>query len=58
MIEARARNQPGYRANEIVEHLLASDGFEKWAGELPPGYWWEVGGEKFESLQSKKELKI
>ncbi len=58
VIEARARNLPGYRANDIVLSLVASDGFEEWEQELPPGYWWEIGGELFESNTSKPEMQF
>ncbi|UCC29391.1 MAG: efflux RND transporter permease subunit [Phycisphaerales bacterium] len=58
VIEARARNLPGYRANDIVVSMVASDGFKKWEKELPPGYWWEIGGELFESNNSKPEMQL
>ncbi len=57
VIEVRARNLPGYSANDIVKEVLESEGFEAWKRELPPGYWWEVGGELFESAQSQDDLK-
>ncbi|MFB3067333.1 MAG: efflux RND transporter permease subunit, partial [Planctomycetota bacterium] len=57
VIEVRARNLPGYSANDIVKDVLESEGFEAWKRELPPGYWWEVGGELFESAQSQDDLK-
>ena len=38
VIEARARNLPGNRANDIVLSVVASDGFKQWEEELPPGY--------------------
>lgn len=58
VIEVRARNLPGYRANDIVLALTNSEGFQKWVEELPPGYRWEMGGELFESMQSKAEMKV
>ncbi|MHC5051908.1 MAG: efflux RND transporter permease subunit, partial [Planctomycetota bacterium] len=58
MIEARARNHPGYRANDIVLDTVESDEFKQWEDELPPGYWWEIGGELFESKQAAGELQI
>ena len=56
--EVRARVEPGYRANDIVLDLLASDEFKQWEANLPPGYWWETGGELFESKQAKGELSL
>jgi len=56
VIEVRARNHPGYRANDIVLGLVESDEFRQWEDELPPGYWWEIGGELFESSQAGGEL--
>ncbi|KHE90455.1 MAG: efflux RND transporter permease subunit [Candidatus Scalindua rubra] len=58
VIEVRARVEPGYRANDIVMNLLASDEFKQWETNLPPGYWWEAGGELFESKQAKSELSL
>jgi multidrug efflux pump subunit AcrB len=58
VIEVRTRNKAGFRANDIVLDVLASDEFENWADGLPPGYWWEVGGELFESNTSKSELAL
>ena len=58
VIEVRARVEPGYRANDIVMGLLESDEFEQWKTNLPPGYWWEAGGELFESKQAKSELSL
>ena len=58
MIEVRARNKAGFRANDIVTDVLASDEFKEWEDDLPPGYWWQVGGELFESMQSKSELAL
>jgi multidrug efflux pump subunit AcrB len=56
VIEVRARNRPGYTSNNIVLDVLGSTGFEEWKGNLPSGYRWEVGGELFESNQSKADL--
>ena len=58
VIEVRARNKAGFRANDIVLDVLGSDEFESWENQLPPGYWWEVGGELFESNQSRSELEL
>ena len=58
VIEVRARVEPGYRANDIVMDLLASNEFKQWEADLPPGYWWEAGGELFESKQAKGELSL
>ncbi len=58
VIEVRARVEPGYRANDIVMDLMASEEFKEWEINLPPGYWWEAGGELFESKQSKGELSL
>jgi multidrug efflux pump subunit AcrB len=57
VIEVRARNRPGYTSNNIVLDVLGSDGFKDWERKLPPGYWWEIGGELFESNLSKADLK-
>jgi len=58
VIEVRARIEPGYRANDIVMELMASKEFKQWEANLPPGYWWEAGGELFESKQAKGELSL
>jgi multidrug efflux pump subunit AcrB len=58
VIEARARNMPGYRSNDIVLALVGSDEFAQWESELPPGYWWEIGGELFESNTTKPEMQF
>jgi len=58
VIEVRGRNLPGHSANDIVLDLLDSDEFAKWQAGLPPGYWWEVGGELFESRLSKVDLQF
>lgn len=58
VIEVRARVEQGYRANDIVMNLLASNEFKHWETNLPPGYWWEAGGELFESKQAKGELSL
>jgi multidrug efflux pump subunit AcrB len=57
-IEVRARNKAGFRANDIVLDVMESAAFRQWESDLPPGYWWEIGGELFESQQSKKELQL
>ena len=31
---------------------------KQWETNLPPGYWWEAGGELFESKQAKGELSL
>jgi multidrug efflux pump subunit AcrB len=36
--------------------MLETEEFKAWDKSLPPGFWWEVGGELFESKQSKSEL--
>ncbi|MHC4551067.1 MAG: efflux RND transporter permease subunit [Planctomycetota bacterium] len=56
VIEVRARNHPGYRANDLVLEVVGSDAFQEWEDALPPGYWWEIGGELFESNQAGGEL--
>ena len=38
--------------------LLESEEFKQWEANLPPGYWWEAGGELFESNQAKGELAV
>ena len=58
VIEVRARVEPGYRANDIVMDLMACEDFKQWGANLPPGYWWEAGGELFESNQAKGELSL
>jgi multidrug efflux pump subunit AcrB len=58
VIEVRARTSPGYRANDIVVAMVETEDFKKWQDNLPPGYWWEIGGELFESKQAKGELSL
>ncbi len=58
VIEVRARNEEGYLANDIVKALFASPEFEQWEAELPPGFWWQVGGEMFESQSSAPDMKL
>ncbi len=56
VIEVRARVEPGHRANDIVKSMMEGEEFKEWEESIPPGYWWEVGGEMFESNQAKGEL--
>jgi multidrug efflux pump subunit AcrB len=56
VIEVRARNVPGVRANDIVNDVINSEEFAEWERGLPAGYTWEVGGELFESKLSKADL--
>ena len=56
VIEVRARNLPGIRANDVVNDVVASEEFAAWEKRLPAGYTWEIGGELFESLQGKKDI--
>ena len=58
MIEVRARVDPGYQANNIVLSMVDSDAFHEWEANLPPGYWWEIGGALFESRQGKSDLAV
>ncbi|MHC4924620.1 MAG: efflux RND transporter permease subunit, partial [Planctomycetota bacterium] len=58
VIEVRARNKPGWRSNDIVGEVLGSKEYQAWKANLPPGYWVEIGGELFESSQSKSELQV
>ncbi len=58
VIEVRARTEPGYMANDIVKNMMAGEEFTQWKENLPPGYWWEIGGELFESKQAKGELSL
>jgi multidrug efflux pump subunit AcrB len=46
------------KEHEIVLGVVESDEFRKWEDELPPGYWWEIGGELFESKLSKADLQF
>ena len=56
VVEVRARPDEGYLANDIVGSLFSSPEFEQWEAELPPGYWWEVGGEMFESKTAQPDM--
>ena len=56
VIEVRARTEPGYLANDIVKSMIDTEEFKLWKSNLPPGYWWEIGGELFESKQARGEL--
>jgi len=58
VIEVRARTEEGYGSNAIAMALMQTEAFQEWQAGLPPGYWWEVGGELFESKQAKGELGI
>lgn len=58
VIEVRARVEKGCRANDIILPMLNSEDFEQWKANLPPGYWWEAGGELFESSQARGELSL
>ena len=58
VIEVRARVEPGYRANDIVKSMMEGEVFREWEENIPPGYWWEVGGEMFESNQASGELSL
>lgn len=56
VLEVRARNVAGVRANDIVNDVITSDAFAEWERGLPPGFTWEVGGELFESKQGAADL--
>ncbi len=58
VIEIRGRTEEGYRANDIVMEMMDSEEFRQWEANIPPGYWWEIGGELFESKQAKGELSL
>ena len=58
VIEVRARVEPGFQANNIVLSMVDSDAFHEWGANLPPGYWWEIGGALFESRQGKSDLAV
>jgi multidrug efflux pump subunit AcrB len=58
MYEVRGRNEPGFRSNDLVNALFASQGFKDWEANLPSGYWWEVGGDMFESQVTAGELQV
>ena len=58
VIEIRARVEPGFQANDIVVSLINSADFNEWKTNLPPGYWWEVGGALFESQFARADLAV
>ena len=58
VLEVRARVEDGYLANDIVNEILKTPEYENWKADLPPGYWVEIGGEMFESQQSRGELGV
>jgi multidrug efflux pump subunit AcrB len=45
LIEVRGRNE-------------GTQEFKEWEENLPPGYWWEVGGDLYESKLSQADLQI
>jgi multidrug efflux pump subunit AcrB len=58
MIEVRARAEEGYLASDIVKKMFQTEEFKKWEASLPPGYFWEPGGELFESQTNEGDFKM
>ncbi len=58
LMEVRARNKDGYQANDVVNQLMASDRMKAFVDELPGGYWFEIGGEMYESKEGQEQMQI
>ena len=58
VIECRARTEEGYRGNDIVNTIMASDEMKQLQAELPSGYRVEVGGMMEESAKSQKQMSV
>ncbi|MHC4938503.1 MAG: efflux RND transporter permease subunit [Planctomycetota bacterium] len=55
-IDILAKNEDGYLSNDIVNDVVGSQRFKEWEANLPPGYWWRIGGDLFESNLTKADL--
>ncbi len=58
VIEVRSQVEPGYRGNDIVNAVLASEQMQQLQAELPAGFWIEIGGTLEDSLRGARQLAI
>ena len=58
MLEVRARVADGVMANDVVDRVMDSEAIQQLQQALPGGMWLEVGGEKYESLESQQQMAI
>lgn len=58
LMEVRARNVDGVQANDVVNQLMASDEMKTFIDDLPGGYWFEIGGEMYESKEGQEQMQI
>jgi len=57
-VDVRARVEPGYLSNVVALDVLGSPEFKEWEEKLPPGYWWQVSGDLYESQLTGGDLKL
>jgi multidrug efflux pump subunit AcrB len=58
LIEIRAKTEDGYRGNDIVNDIMASDEMKQLKADLPSGYRIEIGGMMEESAKSQKMMQV
>lgn len=58
LIEVRAKTEDGYRGNDIVNDIMASDEMKRLKADLPSGYRIEVGGMMEESAKSQAMMQV
>ncbi|MCA8995693.1 MAG: efflux RND transporter permease subunit [Planctomycetaceae bacterium] len=58
VIEVRSQVEDGFRGNDIVLATLNSPEMQELEGNLPPGFWIEVGGTLEDSQDSSADLAV
>lgn len=58
LMEVRARNRNGWMANDVVADLMESAEMQAFLDDLPGGYWFEIGGEMYESKEGQEQMSI
>lgn len=58
MVEVRARVNEGVLANDVVRELMDRPEMQQFVASLPSGYWFEIGGEMYESKESQEQMAI
>ena len=56
-VDIRAQVEPGFLSNDVALDVIASPAFKEWEANLPPGYWWQSGGDLYESGLTGADLK-
>ncbi|MCA9113772.1 MAG: efflux RND transporter permease subunit [Planctomycetaceae bacterium] len=58
MIEVRARVNDGVLANDVVTDLMQREDMQQFIASLPAGFWFEIGGEMYESRESQEQMSV